>query len=66
MMNLHWLPSFAPNPISIFTKGRLLLKTATSRGDNPSLFKLKIYTKGVNFTGKKYLKNLDSEYGVQN
>lgn len=39
---LHWLPSCAPNATSIFASGLLLLSTATSRGDRPSLFTLKI------------------------
>lgn len=38
--NLHFDPSDAPCCNSILVRERLLLSTATSNGDNPSLFKL--------------------------
>lgn len=38
----HWFPSCAPNVTNIFAKALLLLKTATSSGDKPSLFTLKV------------------------
>lgn len=38
--NSHLFPSVAPCCSSIFVNERLLLRTATSKGDNPSLFKL--------------------------
>jgi hypothetical protein len=38
----HWFPSWAPNVTSILASCRLLLRTATSSGDSPSLFTLKI------------------------
>lgn len=38
--HLHLLPSMAPFCSSILVRDRLLLNTATSNGDNPSLFKL--------------------------
>jgi len=37
---LHWFPSCAPNATSIFASGLLLLSTATSSGDKPSLLTL--------------------------
>jgi len=40
----HWFPSWAPNDTSILASCRLLLRTATSSGDSPSLFTLKINT----------------------
>lgn len=41
--HLHCVPSIAPYCSSIFVIDRLLLSTATSSGDNPSLFKLVQY-----------------------
>lgn len=54
--NLHFLPSWAPYDINTFINGLLLLRTATSNGESPSLFILKrnIYVLSEIYKNERY------------